>query len=845
MKQRLNAIVSDYRLLLVVLVLATIAWIVSPLWWHSQVLAFRDAYHFYWPQSVWLNDSYQQGNWFPKWNPNEGLGAAVSAQPTWQIFYPLRVLWLPSWLSIETKYALYLAVHLILGSAGIYQSCRRIQVSCWGSSLACLAFPLSCPVLFQANNWVYLCSAAWIAWSMAPVVLLSSAPLRSYSAGRLVWLSCELLLLGALMTLSGDPQATVHLLIVLVLARIFYLVRGAAGILWRRKDIGWEQPWPPEFPRSGHSEFRIVMGRWFLLVATALALTLCLVQVWRALPWIKISDRSRLASQQVDSFHPQINAILADPQYQAQPRIYDFSLSPWNLPTLFAPTWSGHFFPEHSRWTQAIASESRMWVPSLYAGIITLGLAVWAVLFGRKDRLVSFLAFLLLVALLCAMGNFSWAWILRTILNWVSLESWAESLPTDSSGSFYGMLVSLLPGYSEFRYPAKWTVWMTATLVMLSAKGLDLVFKSRQQLELYGRMSLVLAIMFLFGAASLKLLLKYEVWRIRIAEWLQSSTDSMLGTPSFEASLKSVELSLLLPAAASLGLWSAITLAGRRIKLQESKQFQAKFWYGCFLGLTLFELLVLVPRWIVTTSTKFDSDLSGVAESVVAFPASSSSRTLLWANMGAAGLQNVASEMQSAMDHKLALQRQVLLGKLTHLAGVAALHCSGSIEPRAVVAIRRWLQTRDNLQLYQPELDTVLGQLGVAARLFRDQHGQLRWHSIQTTRPLCELLDDQGQTVQVDRLTWKFLGSDCLSIQVQVPEECWLLVRQLNDGGWYLESLPAEFNTYESSSAELESAETVQTSSQSSSQFAVSPNELWVTARLHGGSYHLFLRRWR
>jgi hypothetical protein len=203
-------------------------------------------------------------------------------------------------------------------------------------------------------------------------------------------------------------------------------------------------------------------------------LGLLAVQALHTWEWLRLSNRTAgVLASRVDSLHPEIDSILRDTSLVKSQRVFDFSLSPWNLPTLVFPTWAGSYQPANSRWVSAIPSEGRMWVPTLYAGIWPL---LFVVLACRKSSGCElqrrFLCWLLVLSLLAAMGNYSVGWLWRNLMDSIGANAAGLWLGSDTKASLYGWL-TLLPGYDAFRYPAKWLVFSTASLALLSGIGLD------------------------------------------------------------------------------------------------------------------------------------------------------------------------------------------------------------------------------------------------------------------------------------------------------------------------------------------------------------------------------------
>jgi hypothetical protein len=128
---------------------AAIAWLLSPFWLDSQIPAFRDGFHFYIPQAVWLDACYDRGEYFPQWNPNEGLGSSVAGQPTWQLYYPLRAIWFVPGLNLTQRFALFVAVHLLLAVGGMLRVGKELQLVPTARWLSAVAFRSAVPCCFN------------------------------------------------------------------------------------------------------------------------------------------------------------------------------------------------------------------------------------------------------------------------------------------------------------------------------------------------------------------------------------------------------------------------------------------------------------------------------------------------------------------------------------------------------------------------------------------------------------------------------------------------------------------------------------------------------------------------
>lgn len=853
-----------------------VAWIFGPMLFKSHVPAFRDGYHFYWPQAVWLEASQQSEVYFPKWNFDEGLGASVTGQPTWQLYYPLRAIWFIPGLSLEKRNGLFLAVHVLLAALGIYRTARSLNLNEPASTLAAISYALCCPVLFQANNLVYLCSATWIAWAMQSILRLA---LGSKHAWRVQqhWgvFALEILTLGALMTLCGDPHTAVNFALLLLFAaawRAFSLLRNGiqgnrsqatATLEADKADAGNLQPNSKDCASSKPTRYAVSVWR---LAKIASQLAVVGLAVWQSsltLKWVEVSSRSSATVEIQDSYDIALNSILSEVKKNQTHSRFDFSQSPWNLPSIAMPTWAGHFQPDNSRWVQAIPSEGRMWMPSMYQGCLPLLFALSALLVFWLPRpqasLRNMLAVIALLSLLAAMGNYSIAWALRSLLQLLHLNDLSQLLPSDDSGSLYGLLVSIVPGYDSFRYPAKWSVWFAASFALLAGIGLNcwsvelLAAKwSASNRSFMGFNTkrivyLILAWVICVGA----IVTLGRVYREPLESWLRTYPDPLAGYPNVDASLRAVVQGVLHPAIVLLvGLvaWRLWTFRRRILKwLSKTEEGKAggKPAHRCedvpartcftartclrghgaawmVVALTIVDLACISPQWLTTiNSPKIIAEVDGGESEVLPKTAG---LTRVWANTSRAEIGMISQESIPTMQDSLELQQQFLQGKLGLLVDdLNTLHASGAIEPQATVAIRRWLQRKDTLHADQPELDRILAALAVSHRLVwqpSKESGKLVWQSVKNVKPLCELVAMSLLEPTTSSLRWRIENVDELVIEVQTDKEAVLLIRQLNDGQWKLTD------------------ELLQS-------YPIAPNELWITCKVRPGSHKLRLSRAR
>ncbi|MCA9192482.1 MAG: hypothetical protein KDB03_11995 [Planctomycetales bacterium] len=728
----------------IVLCLA-LAGILSPGILAGQVPAFRDGFHFYYPQSIWLTEQQAMGNWFPSWNPNEGLGVAVAGQPSAAIYYPLRIVFsLP--FSVPQNLAIYCLIHLLLAGLGIRRACSYFNLSPTIAWTGATIYALSCPVIFQINNLIYLVSAAWVGFCLLELICLATLE----SPGWLQRL-CNLFLFSALMFLGGDPHTCINTWILFCLAVLFRI------FTIQRKAI-------LPLPTFSH---RFLPLRWkFALLSLALiAGTLQAIPTWR---W---AQHCRLAATEPITLPPEL-ANLPLEQVNLRHPIYDFSISPLDLGTLACATLTGHFQPTATRWSAALESEGRMWTPSLYFGCLPFWILVVSFPKLLPQRSTRFLVCVAVFGGLAAMGNYSPMWFLRQLF--LALGWQTDYFPIDSWSSLYGLLTNL-PGYAWFRFPAKWSVWISASCAILVAHqlaaGVQHISCARWKLFAAG-----CSYIFLGSITYCSSQLTNATWKTDVQTWLDSRSDAWLGSAQIDASLMSMTFGLII--GGSVCLVAASMLAAGKTN---------RFVHAVAL-LTLVELTTLGLQWAdFTPAPQLDS----------AWPRGRPTLVRLWANMNSARIQqdrNIDARIKSEQNfdtvkEQTSYQLTFAAGKLIEIGDIGGLHSSQSLDPLGVRKLKAWLNAQDQLTPDQPELDQVLAELGISHRLVRQNAGenlqQFSWQKIPGTKLLCEFLANEPQRYSnpVSQLVWRW-SSGKLLVDINARTPGTLRIRQFSDGGW-------------------------------------------------------------
>ncbi len=394
-------------------------------------LAFRDISHFYYPLWVYLQQL-SAVRWFPLWNPLDGFGVPIAGETTTAIFYPLRVVF---FLIPNTNIAasVFVLLHLLIAGLGTRKLSLVAGTSPFAASLAGITFAASGPVFFLYTNPPFLCGAAWLPW-----LVLTYFRLCQQTRWPTIFSAS---LPTALTILAGDPQVVIHCLLIVCSTVAFLVLKRQLVAHFQYKKSN--QQWIGEVDSPLRILLRLGMS---LFIAAAIAAP----QLAASLEWSRYSWRQATHPKSIiEQWLPKgptnenrnvlINE-LKQPWLGHERDIYQFSIAPWHIFEFVTPLISGTTFPQNTRMTNAIPGETRMWYPTLYCGLLTL--SMFAVGFLPRTQ--------------------------RTRWFWLALLSFAFAL-----GDFgiYSWLVNLVPGYSQFRYPAKWMPMVALCMIVFSAQA--------------------------------------------------------------------------------------------------------------------------------------------------------------------------------------------------------------------------------------------------------------------------------------------------------------------------------------------------------------------------------------
>jgi hypothetical protein len=463
-----------------------LAAVLAPALRPDRTYAFRDAASYYAPLFEWCSSEWRAGR-IPLWNPLENCGTPAHADPTTSLWYPGKLIFaLP--LPFAGQYKLYVAGHLALCAASSAWLARRWQASPAAAALAALSYALGGSVLSQHANVVYLVGAAWLPFAAGQLdTLVSEATARS------------MLLLGvilALVVLGGDPQLAYHIL----LMGAVYLV---IIVRWRSARV--TAPAVAKVASGAAGELRVggssllVCGG-YLAGAALLAAALAAIQILPAAEAATASERARYVHPR--NLYESLATLLghrgtaaaagaAATERDSPPRadvaqgifgppaagthhaaVYEFSVAPWRFAELVWPNGGGRMFPTHRRWFSLLPEESRIWAPSLYLGLVPLVLGFSTLVWRRTDPRTCWLSWLVLLFTLGSLGTFGLGWLARHAAS--AFGASGENFPLgDGVGGVYWLLVTGLPRYVEFRYPAKLLVVGSLAIAQLAAIGWD------------------------------------------------------------------------------------------------------------------------------------------------------------------------------------------------------------------------------------------------------------------------------------------------------------------------------------------------------------------------------------
>jgi hypothetical protein len=501
----------------------------APALFQDRQFGFRDAGHFYYPLHARVQQEWNERRW-PLWEPEENGGMPLLGNPTAAVLYPGKVVFalLPySWAA-----RIYIVAHSVLAFAAMLILMRAWGIGWAGSGLSALSYTFGAPILFQYCNIIYLVGAAWLPlgmhavdrwvrlgrrWAIVELALvlgmqtLGGDPQSAFLVG-IAGLGYAFALDRARRR-SAAPRALEEsgtgrarrgrgpllLATAVGLIAVWFITTVILGIAFPKLRPAHDGPPTPPLP-------------WITAVSVAvlvawLALGNMFLYRWRGRPW-----RIPLGAMWLGLA---ISAVLATAATAAQlfpiveftqqtsraantgtHELYAFSIEPYRLIEMIWPNVWGAQFGGNTYWAPLMrlpGSYPKIWVPSLYLGGLTFVLALPVFTLRKAPPWRAWLSLITIVSIVGALGEYtSPIWMTRAIAatsrstaigNAVAELGPVDKLDSgviredgflrDGDGSVYWLLGTLLPGFRQFRYPAKLFTFTALGFAALAGVGWD------------------------------------------------------------------------------------------------------------------------------------------------------------------------------------------------------------------------------------------------------------------------------------------------------------------------------------------------------------------------------------
>ncbi len=516
----------------------------------GEQFSFRDAGHFYYPLYQRVQQEWSAGR-IPLWSPEENSGMPLLGNPSAAVLYPGKILY--ALLPYAWGARLYAIAHVLLAVVGMYALMRSWEVSQTGSGLAAISYAFSGPILFQYCNVIFLVGAAWIPFGLRA----ADRWLRLGERRAIIGLAFAL----AMQVLGGEPQSAylVGLCAAGYAVGLHVLRRGGAGevpgqnrqddptirrskrrfalwmtlvlLLWTGATLAgaWYFPKLRYFAHpQRQGMLPVPVLPWIPALRIGILVAWGVVGLWLARRWMKGRDtrlRMMLGGLAASAL---LAACLAGAQLlpvlefsglteraadEGTHEIYPFSLVPTRCIEWLWPNISGRLLDGHSSWISALTPtmSNRPWAPTLYAGGLTVLLAMTVVRLREASAWHYWIVAILVVSFLGGLGEFcgplQYARKIPGAAAWIGPNDPPEApvlrfdgFLRDGDGGFYWLMANVLPGFRSFRYPAKLLTFTALALSVLAGVGWDRCFRGDGR----GRSAIAFALL-LLGATTVAL----------------------------------------------------------------------------------------------------------------------------------------------------------------------------------------------------------------------------------------------------------------------------------------------------------------------------------------------------
>ncbi len=353
----------------------------------------------------------------PLWNPLSGMGTPLLANYQSALFYPpnwaLLLLGLAGGPAIAWGQALLVVIHLVLAAWGMAQLTRWLGLGELAQVVGGLAFGLSGYLVARAHFLSINAALAWMPW----VLLLAGDLVRPQGASRSARRFLRLVLAVAMLLLAGHAQTAWYAL----------LLAAAWAVFWSlRPNLSPRQGSPGSKKPAGLAEGPT--GGWLARTMRASALFAAAILVAMGLAAVQLFPTAELLAQSQRSGGADLEFVMT------------YSFWPWRLlglwmPGFFGSPASGNYWGYANYWEDAV-----------YIGLLPIFLAIGALWKGRRDALTWFLACLILLSFLLALG---------------------KNTPV------FPFLFQNVPTFDLFQAPTRYSIWAVFALALLAAFGAE------------------------------------------------------------------------------------------------------------------------------------------------------------------------------------------------------------------------------------------------------------------------------------------------------------------------------------------------------------------------------------
>jgi hypothetical protein len=387
--------------------------------WLGRIVFGSDVAHWMFPARWFVRASLLRGE-IPGWNPFQGIGFAIFANPLYGVFYPPNWLTLvvpPDWVASLLTWLDFF--HLVWGGVGMFFLARRLKGSPVAACVAALAWSLAGYNTSQWTAGLRMVAGAWIPWAAVGHLAL----LDSLRLGRRRWL-------------LGVVKAALPTVFGLLVGEVFVAMMGV-GFAWATTIAVavWERRREPDGTGRPQVAPTRVQRRWLAVFALAPALA-----AGAAAITLVPANALRGSSERAARFSR------ADAE--------GCSLHPARLVELVAPDSMGNSegFQPAAQWIGEPGLEHLPLSHSLYMGASVMALALAG--FGRRRTLASVLGALGGGALVLALGKY---------------------LPV------HALFRLVVFPFAYMRFPEKYTILLVGWLALLAALGAARVLKAERQ----------------------------------------------------------------------------------------------------------------------------------------------------------------------------------------------------------------------------------------------------------------------------------------------------------------------------------------------------------------------------